>query len=91
MYGSLLTSKPRLVEPVYLAEIRVLSPKGGSLDGLHSILARRRATVLEEKQLLIGGGYGMEDIDIDIKHLFSSTLFQHSFILSFFLYLYMYS
>ncbi len=61
--GSLLTAKPRLVEPIYLAEIR-LGPiiiMGGSrsFSSLYPILARRRATVMEEKQGLIGG-YGKQ-------------------------------
>ncbi|GJY48983.1 elongation factor 2-like protein [Tanacetum coccineum] len=47
IYASQLTAKPRLLEPVYLVEIRALE---NTLGGIYSVLNQRRGHVLEEMQ-----------------------------------------
>jgi elongation factor 2 len=47
-YASVLTAKPRLMEPVYLVEIQ--SPEG-AVGGIYGVLNRRRGHVFEESRI----------------------------------------
>jgi len=48
LYASLLTAKPRLLEPVYLVEIQC--PEA-AVGGIYGVLNRRRGHVFEESQV----------------------------------------
>jgi len=48
-YASVLTAKPRLMEPVYLVEIQ--SPEG-AVGGIYGVLNRRRGHVFEESRVI---------------------------------------
>lgn len=49
LYASVLTAKPRLMEPVYLVEIQ--SPEG-AVGGIYGVLNRRRGHVFEESRVV---------------------------------------
>jgi len=48
LYASVLTAKPRLMEPVYLVEIQ--SPEG-AVGGIYGVLNKRRGHVFEESRV----------------------------------------
>jgi len=48
-YASVLTAKPRLLEPIYLVEIQ--SPEG-AVGGIYGVLNRRRGHVIEEQRII---------------------------------------
>jgi elongation factor 2 len=48
-YASVLTAKPRLLEPIYMVEIQ--SPEG-AVGGIYGVLNRRRGHVFEENRIV---------------------------------------
>ena len=47
-YASVLTAKPRILEPMYLCEIQCPEQ---AVSGVYSVLNRKRGVVIEERQM----------------------------------------